>query len=150
MYPIIASNQSGLVHFPWFDYTLGHKVRTQIRLSRLTGWNGSHTCDFWDLYYNLTKCRGYKKWCIKKSILGSTLNAFAVVCWLFLKFNCLKKNLLGTLSSVKSWAVTWDFQQCGMCDQQRLRQACAYAQSDQSLCWSLDILWILSYWLNII
>ena len=29
---------------------------------------------------------------------------------------------------------TWDFQQCGMCDQQKLRPACAYAQSDQSLC----------------
>ena len=26
------------------------------------------------------------------------------------------------------------FQQCGMCDQQSLRSACAYAQSDQSLC----------------
>ena len=36
------------------------------------------------------------------------------------------------------WAVTWDFQQCGVCDQQRLRQACAYAQSDQSLCLSLE------------
>ena len=34
----------------------------------------------------------------------------------------------------KIWAVTWDFQQCGMCDQQSLRSACAYAQSDQSLC----------------
>ena len=32
------------------------------------------------------------------------------------------------------WATTWDFQQCGMCDQQSLRSACAYAQSDQSLC----------------
>ena len=27
-----------------------------------------------------------------------------------------------------------DFEQCGMCDQQSLRSACAYAQSDQSLC----------------
>ena len=36
------------------------------------------------------------------------------------------------------WAATWDFQQCGMCDQQSLRSACAYAQSDQSLCWSLE------------
>ena len=36
------------------------------------------------------------------------------------------------------WAVTWDFQQCGMCDQQSLRSACAYAQSDQSLCLSLE------------
>ena len=32
------------------------------------------------------------------------------------------------------WAATWDFQQCGMCDQQSLRPACAYGQSDQSLC----------------
>ena len=32
----------------------------------------------------------------------------------------------------------WDFQQCGMYDQQRLRPACAYAQSDQSLCWLLE------------
>ena len=38
----------------------------------------------------------------------------------------------------KIWAVTWDFQQCGMWDQQSFRSACAYAQSDQSLCWSLE------------
>ena len=31
-----------------------------------------------------------------------------------------------------------DFQQCGMCDQQRLRSACAYAQSDPILCLSLE------------
>ena len=31
-----------------------------------------------------------------------------------------------------------DFQQCGLCDQQILRLACAYAQSDQSLCSSLE------------
>ena len=35
-------------------------------------------------------------------------------------------------------AIAWDFQQCGMCNQQRLRSACAYAQSDQSLCLSLE------------
>ena len=33
-----------------------------------------------------------------------------------------------------NWAVTRDFQQYGMCDQQSLRSACAYAQSDQGLC----------------
>ena len=32
------------------------------------------------------------------------------------------------------WASAWDFQQYGMCDKQSLRSACAYAQSDQSLC----------------
>ena len=31
-------------------------------------------------------------------------------------------------------ATTWDFQQYGMCDQQSLRSAFAYTQSDQSLC----------------
>ena len=30
------------------------------------------------------------------------------------------------------------FQQYGMCDQQSLRSTCAYAQSDQSLCLSLE------------
>ena len=34
--------------------------------------------------------------------------------------------------------MAWDFQQCGMCDQQSLGSACAYAQSDQSLCLSLE------------
>ena len=34
--------------------------------------------------------------------------------------------------------MAWDFQQCCVCDQQSLRSACAYAQSDQSLCKSLE------------
>ena len=34
--------------------------------------------------------------------------------------------------------MTGNFQQCGMCDQQCLRSDCAYAQSDQSLCKSLE------------
>ena len=38
----------------------------------------------------------------------------------------------------KIWASAWDFQQCGMCDQQSLRSSCAYAQSDQILCKSLE------------
>ena len=37
-----------------------------------------------------------------------------------------------------NWVSAWDFQQFGMCDQQSLRPACAYAQSDQSLCLSLE------------
>ena len=48
------------------------------------------------------------------------------------------------------WGATLDFQQCGMCDQQRLRPAWTYTQSDQSLWGRLNILWVLSYWLNII
>ena len=33
-----------------------------------------------------------------------------------------------------NWTMSSDFQQCGMCDQQSLRSACAFAQSDQRLC----------------
>ena len=36
------------------------------------------------------------------------------------------------------WASAWYFQQCGMCDQQSLWSACACAQTDQSLCESLE------------
>ena len=36
------------------------------------------------------------------------------------------------------WATTWDFQQCGVCDQQKLRPAYAYAQSNQRLFKSLE------------
>ena len=42
------------------------------------------------------------------------------------------------VSSNRIWASAWDFQQCGMCDQETLRSACAYAQSNQSLCLSLE------------
>ena len=41
--------------------------------------------------------------------------------------------------------MTWDFQQCGMCDQQSLRPACAYAQSDRRLCLSPE--YSMSVWL---
>ena len=41
-------------------------------------------------------------------------------------------------SSVRNFrAVTWDFQQCGMGEQQSLRSACTYVQPDQSLCKTL-------------
>ena len=40
------------------------------------------------------------------------------------------KNILNGPKDI--WATTLDFQQCGLCDQQRLRPACTYTQSDQS------------------
>ena len=46
--------------------------------------------------------------------------------------------LFGCLDYRYKWAATWDFQQCGLCDQHSLRSACAYAQSDQSLCYLLE------------
>ena len=49
---------------------------------------------------------------------------------------CLKSFLILEYAAI--WAMTWYFQQYGMCNHQRLRSACAYPQSDQSLCWSLE------------
>ena len=46
-----------------------------------------------------------------------------------------------------NWAATRDFQQCGMCDQQSLKSACSLIRAFAS---RLNILWIYSYWLNII
>ena len=40
--------------------------------------------------------------------------------------------------SVLKCNTTRDIYKCGICNQQRLRSACAYAQSDQSLCLSLE------------
>ena len=45
---------------------------------------------------------------------------------------------LPIIQRVNKWAATWDFQQCCMCYQKSLRSACAYAQSDQSLCLLLE------------
>ena len=42
------------------------------------------------------------------------------------------------VTNLVNQAMNGDFQQCGMCDEQRLRPACAYAQTDQSLCKSLE------------
>ena len=42
-----------------------------------------------------------------------------------------------TVQVVSHLSPTFDFQRCGMRDLQSLRLACAYAQSDQSLCQSL-------------
>ena len=47
-------------------------------------------------------------------------------------------NLTITKEHSNIWAMAWDFQQCGICDKQGLRSACAYTQSDQSLCLSLE------------
>ena len=48
----------------------------------------------------------------------------------------LQMNVLNLSEAIR--AVTWDFQLCGMCEQQSLRSACAYVQSDLRLCWSLE------------
>ena len=48
---------------------------------------------------------------------------------------CASGSLISTFIILTA---TWVFQQCGMCDQQRFRSACAYAQSDQSRCWSFE------------
>ena len=49
-------------------------------------------------------------------------------------FVMLSRYIIYVLWTLHIWALTWNFQQCGMCDKQSLKSECAYAQSDQSLC----------------
>ena len=51
---------------------------------------------------------------------------------------CKFRRLFWLEGSSNISAATSDFQQCGIYDLQSLRSACAYAQSDQSLCKSLE------------
>ena len=70
----------------------------------------------------------------------STLERFSIDCFKYQRLWSKEMPLLNSQSDVSSrtkWAATWDFQQCGMCDKQRLRPACSYAQTDQSICKSL-------------
>ena len=51
-----------------------------------------------------------------------------------------------------NWGMAWDFQQCGMCDQQRLRPLVQPAHTRsliRAFASRLISLWLLSYWLNI-
>ena len=71
----------------------------------------------------------------------------SVVKWLLKGVICSFCKLIGnnflnvmvySLCCLVYWAATQDFQQCGICDQQSLKSACAYAQFDQNLCKSLE------------
>ena len=65
---------------------------------------------------------------VQKHWLSIAMSSWVLQCFTdyFLSSSASKRKI--------KWAVAWDFQQCGMCDKQRLRPACAYAQTDQSLC----------------
>ena len=65
--------------------------------------------------------------------LGCTVNIYCECSWKSLIFN---------------WTATWDFQQCGMFDQQSFRSTCAYAHLIRAFTSRLNILWMLRYWLN--
>ena len=73
--------------------------------------------------FNRTFCKQTVKFLIMHC-LPLSYKKDAMLIWIIIKQN----------KNIDIWAPTWDFQQCSMCDQQSLRSACAYAQSDQSLC----------------
>ena len=73
-------------------------------------------------------------WSCWQSLSLRTLTSFWKR-WCFADLD-MQSALAGAIRT--AWASAWDFQQCGMCDQQSLRSACAYTQSDQSLFYSLE------------
>ena len=70
------------------------------------------------------------------NVFCCTLCCVRMHCLRWAYYVCQRTIIIAELNH--KWASAWDFQQCGMCDQQSLRSACAYAQSDQSLCLSLE------------
>ena len=89
------------------------------------------------------------KWRHQPHIISmSRLSVFRIFWKPFSRFSPIKVRCLvvskkkNPFVSLLNWAATWDFQQCGnhrpICDQQMLRPACAYAQSDQSFCLLLE------------
>ena len=79
-------------------------------------------------YYHVRKT----ECCLQEQMVENSLVARAV---LFARTN--GGQYFGSTCSLpnknNNWANAWAFQQCDMCNQQNLRSACAYAQSDQSL-----------------
>ena len=58
--------------------------------------------------------------------------------------------MIGNNVWIDIWASAWDFQQCGMCDQQRSDQPAHMGSLIRAFACRLNILWVLSFWLNII
>ena len=88
-------------------------------------------------------------WCFKahrhsvriKNTYSASVSSLSVARWIAdlpvdLQVSKLVYNTIST--SLLEFENENDYQQCGMCDQQMLRSACTYGQSDQSLCKSLE------------
>ena len=89
--------------------------------------------------YNLSLRSGFIFVCLKTGLtVTKNLNLLRPVVHTCLFAYTYRYAPVSLKSTNILWASAWDFQQCGMCDQQSLRSACAYAQSDQSLCSSLE------------
>ena len=63
---------------------------------------------------------------------------FIVLYWLISEYSLRVFWFWPSVETVCHMSQCMRFPKCGMCDQQGLRPACAYAQSDQSLCKSLE------------
>ena len=110
-------------------------------ISFSTSWKFHFTCPM----YKVNTILYFIFWFIVMSSLVALKAVWILISWLLQKpadldLHCLQESwyLISYCFQKSKWAMTWDFQQCGMCDQQRLRPAWAYAQSDQSLCLSLE------------
>ena len=79
-------------------------------------------------------CKQSRQMYLRNEVFHRFMKKNAQIGWLF-EANCMCK--WAKLAGNHIWAATLEFQQCDMCDQQSFRSACAYAQSDQSLCLSL-------------
>ena len=78
-------------------------------------------------------------------VVAGKLTTDRTTCTIYLSQSTCSK-FLQYLKTNTIWALTWDFQQCGMCDRQRLWSDCAYMRSlIRAFTSRLNILSVLSY-----
>ena len=100
-----------------------NKVRHSWKIPRSFAENRSRVAPVQD------KCSN--RWA-KESTLWSSCQRLIIYCRSYTKSTLCR--YIGESVSTNEWAATWDFQQCGLCDQQSIKLACTHAQSDQNLC----------------
>ena len=127
---------------PYYKGTILQKnymyMKMSLKMTMTTSW--SFSCKsfvkFLGKKIKATTWPRYTQSCaLSRCFIGTTLYIY------FIPFNTIKikpvnenQNDRFSVKNKYIWAATCDFQQCGICDQQSLRSACAYAQPDQSLC----------------
>ena len=82
---------------------------------------------------------------VQKDLKPQTIDPSILVYVLFLRVSWLSYDLnlcLWLFHAIFIWAASWQNQQNGMCTQPRLRSAWASAQSDQSLRWMDNLIWV--------
>ena len=112
----------------WLSFVVSN---CEFVTSPLVSWVGCGTWLYRLLIFAPLLTLQYMCYFYRHYILGTKVLKYGTA--FFINLISTYNNYLCSWWQLLKWASVWDFQQCGMCDQESLGSACAYAQSDQSL-----------------